>query len=361
MCDALQQQLLRLCPETSFPSSSDKRPWNILSWFNRGRAADGLFLLSGNAINFKTMTIRAAKILGIKQLKRAARAEAAIDAEILLAHALKISREELLAHDERPVPSFALAKFKTLLARRAKHEPVAYLTGHKEFFGLQFAVNKYTLIPRPETELLVEEALKIIRLRQVFDTAQHDKNKVALSVSKGSIIIDVGTGSGAIAVAIAKNAPGTTVIATDILQPALKIAARNALINDVDDQIILKRLNLLGHKNTRSPIFATAGAKTIITANLPYLPTKVWQKCPPDVKKFEPKTALEGGRDGLKYYDELFHQVVAQHLKAIIICEIDPSQKKSFPKLAARHFPDAAVEIKNDLAGRPRMAVISYR
>ena len=290
------------------------------------------------------MTIREAKIIGLKKLKRASGNEAAIDAEILLAHVLKISREELLTHDERRVPAFALAKFNALIARRAKHEPVAYLTGHKEFYGLHFAVNKHTLIPRPETELIVEEALKLI------GSANH-----APRATSHALIIDVGTGSGAIAVAIAKNAPDAVVIATDISKAALKLAALNAITNDVGDQIIFERADLLGLKNGRPTIFETA----VITANLPYLPTKVWQKAMPDVKKFEPKSALVGGQDGLKYYDELFHQIVERNIKAKIICEIDPSQKRSFPRLAKRHFPGAAVEIKNDLAGLPRMAIVT--
>ncbi len=282
------------------------------------------------------MTVREAKIAGLKKLKRASGQDAAIEAEILLAHVLKISREELLTHDERRVPAFAWRRYDALLARRAKREPIAYLTGHKEFFGLQFSVNKHTLIPRPETELLVETALNELR------------------TAGRALIIDVGTGSGAIAVAIAKNAPNVTIIATDISKPALKTAAANAAANDVGDRIIFEQANLLS-KNSRSRIFGYS----IITANLPYLPTKVWQKAMPDVKKFEPKSALVGGKDGLEYYDKLFHQIVERDMKATIVCEIDPSQKISFPKLAKRHFPGAAVEIKNDLSGLPRMAIIT--
>jgi len=282
------------------------------------------------------MTIKEAKIKAIKKLQRASGKEAPIDAEILLAHALKISREELLAHNERIVPAFALAKFHSLVARRAKHEPVAYLVGHKEFFGLQFAVNKHVLIPRPETELIVEEALYSLLTTHYF------------------LVVDIGTGSGAIAIAIAKNAPNATVIATDISKPALKLAEHNATLNDVDDRIVFRRDNLV------SQVIRSAHLRdgVIITANLPYLPTKVWQKAPADVKKFEPRTALDGGKDGLKYYDELFHQIVARNIKATVICEIDPSQKRSFPRLAKRHFPNAKVEIKNDLAGRPRVVII---
>jgi protein-(glutamine-N5) methyltransferase, release factor-specific len=294
------------------------------------------------------MTIREAKIIGIKKLKRASKQEAPIDAEILLAHALGISREEMLAHDERAVPSFALTKFNSLIARRAKHEPIAYLTGHKEFFDLQFAVNKHVLIPRPETELVVEEALRLITPPHFAEASR------GRPTPSYPVVVDVGTGSGAIAIAIAKNASSATVIATDISKPALKIAERNAVMNDVDDRIIFEHANLLHPRIPRS----WNSGMVVITANLPYLPTKVWQKAPPDVKNFEPKTALDGGSDGLKYYDELFHQIVERNLRATIICEIDPSQKRSFPRLVKRHFPKAKIEIKNDLAGLPRVVII---
>lgn len=282
------------------------------------------------------MTIKEAKINAINKLKHVSKHATPIEVEILLAHVLKISREELLAHDERRIPAFTLRKFNALIARRAKHEPVAYLTGHKEFFGLNFLVNKHTLIPRPETELLVEEALN------------------TLHATRHTLVVDVGTGSGAIAVAIAKNAPETTVIATDISKPALKTARLNARANSVDGNIIFKHANLF-------PLIPRErkNNELIITANLPYLPTKVWQACAPDVKKFEPKTALVAGPDGLKYYDELFHQVAKRDIKATIICEIDPSQKKSFPKLAKRYFPNARIEIKNDFAKLPRIAVLT--
>ena len=148
---------------------------------------------------------------------------------------------------------------------------------------------------------------------------------------------------------------GWVSLLTDISSAALKIANQNAALNDSQDQIIFERANLLPPKISRSRFFG----RVVITANLPYLPTKVWQKSAPDVKKFEPKTALAGGQDGLRYYDELFHQIVGRNIKGAIICEIDPSQKRSFPKLAKRHFPKAKVKIKNDLAGLPRVAIIS--
>jgi release factor glutamine methyltransferase len=311
------------------------------------------------------MTIREAKISGTKKLLPKTKGSAAIDAEILLAHALGITREEMLAHDDRGVPALAAKKYRAYLSRRAKHEPIGYIIGRKEFFGLQFFVNKYTLIPRPETELLVEEALGIITHPSlpylkggkiaIPPLSQPNADPPRAEIRGGEeglrpIIIDIGTGSGAIAIAIAKNAPSATVIATDISSAALKIANRNAALNDVQDRIIFERVDLLP-KKIKSP------SKVIIAANLPYLPAKVWQKCPPDVKKFEPRIALVGGKDGLRCYDELFHQIVERDLHGTAICEIDPSQKRSFPKLAKRHFPAATVKIKNDLAGLPRVAV----
>lgn len=283
------------------------------------------------------MTIRETKLSAIKVLRRRHDNEAPIDAEILLAHCLGITREKLLTHTELPVPAPALRRFRSLLARRAKHEPIAYLTGHKEFFGLQFDVNKHTLIPRPETELLVEEALSIIKA---------DSSK---------LIVDIGTGSGAIAIAIAKNCPEATVIAADVSKPALKMAEHNAANNDVAKRVIFQQSDLLLKVGQKYPL-----KNSIIVANLPYLPTKVWQKCAPDVKKFEPKSALVSGPDGLGHYDRLLRQVNNLGIKATIICEIDPSQKKSFPKLVERHFPGTPVAIKNDLAKLARIAVIKF-
>ncbi len=285
------------------------------------------------------MTIREAKTQGIRKLHGEAR-----EAEILLAHVLGISREEALAHDERQVPASVLSRYRRLLDRRGRHEPVAYLTGRKEFFGLRFAVNKHTLVPRPETEMLVETAIQ------------------ELKTSSQQLVIDVGTGSGAIAVSIAKNAPEATIIATDISKPALMVARRNAAANGVEDRIIFVEADLL---RGQTPYYSKKGSapfSPIITANLPYIPTADWRKCMPDVKNFEPRRALDGGVDGLRLYDKLFRQIIALKIApAAIICEIDPGQKKTFPRLAKQYFPGASAEIKSDLAGRARIAIISFK
>jgi release factor glutamine methyltransferase len=309
------------------------------------------------------MTIREAKLEGVKKLHHTDN-EAPIDAEILLAHCLNITREELLAHDERKISAFALRRFRGLVARRRKHEPIAYLIGHREFFGLQFEVNRHVLIPRPETEMIVEEALKKITHPTLTDVKNSpyplfSRGVQTPSLEKGGsgrvLVLDVGTGSGAIAVAIAKNC-NAAVIATDSSKQALKIAERNAVENDVDDRIDFRHSDLL-------PVLVRPDQNRediVVVANLPYIPTVDWRRCMPDVKSFEPRAALEGGPDGLRVYDRLFHQIIALDIKtAAIICEIDPSQKKSFPKLVKKHFPDAKTEIKNDLASLPRVGIIT--
>ena len=335
------------------------------------------------------MTIREAKNEGIYKLRRFDD-ETVIDAEILLSHCLGISREEMLAHDKRRIPPFALQRFRALIARRKKHEPIAYLVGHREFFGLQFEVNKHTLIPRPETELLVEEVLARTPPTPSFQEGAEYYPSLEKGGSGRVLVIDVGTGSGAIAVALAKNS-NATIIATDASKAALKIAERNAVMNNVEDRIDFRRADLLFDlvsKMKRSLHFRDS---IIIIANLPYIPTADWRRCMPDVKNFEPRAALDGGSDGLRLYDRLLHQISAIHTRSAVrgssrrehapagrlnfsqaagdahddrgtvtlICEIDPSQKKSFPRLVKKHFPEARVEIKNDLAGRPRVGIFN--
>jgi release factor glutamine methyltransferase len=316
------------------------------------------------------MTIREAKNWGIRELRRTDR-EAAIDAEILLSHCLGITREEALAHDERRVPSPAAARFRRLIARRAKHEPTAYLIGHREFFGLKFAVNRRVLIPRPETEMLVEEVLaRTPRPARggvpLFPRGASTKPPFEKGRVGRVLVIDVGTGSGAIAIAVAKNSDAT-IIATDASKGALKVAELNAAMNGVEDRIDFMSADLLVTKRGHDPFFpfklktGHVPFSTIIAANLPYIPTADWRKCMPDVKDFEPRSALDGGPDGLRLYDRLFHQIIGLGLKpTAIVCEIDPGQKRSLPKLAKKHFPTAKTEIKNDLANLARIATISF-
>lgn len=257
-----------------------------------------------------------------------------LDAELLLSYALRTSREHLLAHPEEAIRPAAFRRFRVLAARRRKHEPVALLIGHKHFYDLTLAVAPGVLIPRPETELLVEETL-----RRTGD-ATH------------TLIVDVGTGSGVIALTLAKHLPTARVIATDISPVALRLARKNARLLGLARRVTFVRADLLPDQGVINH------APTAIVANLPYLPTAVWRKAPPDVKRFEPRSTLDGGRDGLDAYRALFSQVAAHGWRCPIIMEIDPSQKQTLPAVVKRCFPKGRVDFKKDLAGRWRVAII---
>jgi len=301
------------------------------------------------------MTTRQALIWAIKKLKSLERAAGhndtpSLDAEILLAFVLKKPKEFLYAHFEKKLTLPQLAHFKKLISRRAKHEPVAYIIGHKEFFGLEFFVDKNVLIPRPETEILVEEAIKKI---------QNTRYKIL-----NTIVVDAGTGSGCIAISLTKKLPNCLItklpvqfFATEISPDALRVAQKNKRRHKA--AITFLHGNLLEPflKNLKSEILNLKSL--IITANLPYLTTKQWRKTQPEIKKYEPRLALDGGPDGLKYYRQLLQQikllVTRYALRVTSIFEIDPSQTKRIIKLIRQHSPKAKIQIKKDLAGRDRI------
>lgn len=299
------------------------------------------------------------KILAKKKIS-----SSALDTEILLAFVLGKPKEYLLIHPKNKLTAKQFNKFKQLIGRRAKYEPVAYITGHKEFFGLDFLINKNVLIPRPETEILIKEA-----------------TRYALG-HEPSTIIDIGTGSGCIAVSIAKTmnhpkSPFTKggeggfcplvkggrgdfkIYATDISKAALKIAKLNARRHDVLGQINFLQGDLL------KPLIKIHNSKfiihnSIIVANLPYLTTKEWQNSQPEIRKYEPRGALDGGLDGLKYFHELFQQLETyqpRKLKTIIL-EIGWNQATKIKNLAKKYLPGYKMEIKKDLAGFDRLVII---
>jgi len=202
----------------------------------------------------------------------------ALDAEVLLSHTLNKPKSFLYTYPEKKLTQAQVRKYKSLISRRAKHEPVAYITGHKEFYGLDFYVNQHTLIPRPETEALVE---KIIKNKDIHSIA------------------DIGTGSGCIAIALAKNNPKLNIYAIDISSKALTVARKNAKAHKVKN-ITFKQGNLLEPiKNIKLDA---------IVANLPYLSEKVYKKNYQHLK-YEPKQALYAGKDGLDYYKKLLKQI----------------------------------------------------
>lgn len=250
---------------------------------------------------------------------------------LLLAHALGCSPTDLFIHPERVLSSAQEAEFKGLIARRACHEPVAYLTGHRPFFDLDLLVDARVLIPRPETELLVEQALEHAR--------RWPQPQIA----------DVGTGSGAIAVALAVHLTQATIWATDLSADALAVAQINARRYGVAERITFVQGNLL---------LPLPGPLQLIVANLPYVSEAEWAALPPDVRH-EPPMALLAGADGLAAIRALLEQS-PRYLTpdGIILAEIGAAQGQSVIALARQTFPQAYVEVIRDYAHLDRILLI---
>jgi release factor glutamine methyltransferase len=262
--------------------------------------------------------------------------DAALTAEALLAHVLGLSRAQLWAHPEAPVTAEQGAAFDHLLARAALGEPLAYLTGRREFYGLDFFVDRRVLVPRPETELLVDFA-RSLRPRRA---------------------LDVGTGSGCIAVALAVSLPQAAITATDVSSDALEIARRNAGRHGVAGRIEFFQSDLLAAWPAAAP--TVEPGFDLICANLPYIDRDELRDLP--VSRHEPWLALDGGRGGLELIERLLRRaprVLAP--KAAVLLEIGASQATSAAVLARGAFPEARVTVERDLAGLDRLLVVRCR
>ncbi|HRY63596.1 MAG TPA: peptide chain release factor N(5)-glutamine methyltransferase [Patescibacteria group bacterium] len=291
------------------------------------------------------MTISESLSLAIQKLNQYRITSASLDAEILLSFALKKPKEFLYSHPDRQLTSGQLQKFNHLVIRRAACEPIAYLTGHKEFYGLDFFVDKNVLIPRPETELMVEEVLNHFRV-----------TPRSLPVT----LIDIGTGSGCVPIALAKNlydASGIKYYGLDISKPAITIAKRNAKSHGISQKIKFLQSDLL--KNIPNSLLIIHNSRIVVTANLPYL-TPTQYRANPDLK-YEPQKALVAGPDGLKYYRTLLPQIkdLSRRVASItIFLEIDPSQTIAIKKVIHRYLPKAIISVEKDLSGHNRLVII---
>lgn len=284
------------------------------------------------------------------------------EAEILLSHVIKKPLEFLLAHPEKRLLKKQIENYKKLIAKRLRGKPISYLTGHREFYGLDFLVNENVLIPRPETELMVEEAITKIK---------NQKSEI-----RNLLLIDVGTGSGCVLVSILKNvnveSENMKVIAIDISNKALDVARKNAKKHGVSGTIKFLQGNLLEPiihnskfkiprpRQSRRGGRGRQNSKLFITANLPYLTPCQIDSSP--ALRYEPKKALAGGKNGLKYYEELFKQIkqlIKLNLASLfLLCEIDPGQTKKIKKLAQSELPKGKIKIMKDLAGKNR--IVNY-
>lgn len=279
---------------------------------------------------------------GAALLRRAAAAlraagivDAELEAEALLRHALGRDRAYLYLHLPEELPEEQQRAFAGLLRQRLAHRPAAYITGHRAFYDIDLHVAPGVLIPRPETEQLVDEALRLLRERAGREWLR---------------FVDVGTGSGALALAVAKHAPAVEVIAVDRSRAALEIAAFNA-----------KRLRLAGRVrflegDLLSPV---RGLVDVVAANLPYVPTAVCETLLPEVRDHEPRLALDGGPDGLDCIRRLLGQIPGR-LTAGGACalEIGWDQGEAVRR-AANELVGVEALILKDLAGHDRVAVLA--
>jgi release factor glutamine methyltransferase len=260
-----------------------------------------------------------------------------LDAELLLAHMLGWQRAQLYTHAEHMLQPQQAARYGDLIARRAQREPLAYVIGHHEFYGLDLFVDRRVLIPRPETEVLVDQAIS--QGNQLLDRADH------------LMIADVGTGCGAIAIALALSLSPAEVYAIDLSAPALEAAAWNRRHHNLEAQVHLLQGDLL------APLPKPVG---LIVANLPYIASREVAALPPEISCYEPRRAWHGGAEGLELIERLLAQA-GQYLEdaGSILLEIGSSQGPGVQDMATCHFPTAVVDILQDGAGLDRVVRIA--
>jgi len=280
-----------------------------------------------------------------------------LDAQILLAAVLGVSTSWLFTHFDKNLEEKELDTFRQMIKRRLQNEPIAYITGEKEFYKRKFFVNQTTLIPRPATETLVEAAIKI--------TSNNRRGERPLAPTV--MFADIGTGSGAIAITLAAETD-LPVIASDINAAALVVARKNAETHGVSELVDFRQGDLL---EPLTKIFQTVKKTNtepicdhlIICANLPYLTSKQWANTAPDVRIYEPKSALEAGVDGLDLYWRLIRELKQRRdlfpAQLTLLLEIDPDQKQKIASLIKRDFPLAKIVVLRDLEGFERVVVVS--
>jgi release factor glutamine methyltransferase len=266
-------------------------------------------------------------------LRTAGIADASVEAELLLGHVLGISKKQLYTEPERSLTSAETKHLWHLVRRRLDHEPTAYILGHCEFYGTDFCIDYHTFIPRPETELLVEQAVELAH------RISHPGKQITIA--------DVGTGCGAIAVSLALALPQAKIYATDISASALQVAGMNCQRHAVNSQVELLQGNLL--EPLPQPV-------DMIVANLPYIKSCEFRDLSPEIRKFEPKIALAGGGDGLDKIQQMLEQMPGKlNYGACFFLEIGQGQGGMVTSLINGYFPQASIELISDLGGIERV------
>lgn len=270
-----------------------------------------------------------------------------LDAQVLLSHLTGKDRSWILAHPEIQLDAFQNEQLNEIIKSLNGGKPLAYIIGSFEFFNLEFIVTPDVLIPRPETELLVERGINWVRGR-----------------SYPAIVMDLGTGSGCIAITLAVHYPEVNIIATDISEKALQVAHTNVAKHKVADQVTLILCDLFpmvenGTRNDSGNNSKSPGIEQVdmLIANLPYIPTPVMKELAVFGK--EPQLALDGGEDGLDVFRKFFDQA-PDWVKpgGVILLEIEEKQGKQVPMLANESFPGAVITLYQDYSGRDRIVEI---
>jgi len=268
-----------------------------------------------------------------------------IDAEILLAHALQLQRIDLYLQYDQPLSGNELSRFKNLIKRRINREPVAYIVGSKEFWSMDFMVTKDVLIPRPETEFLVEAAINLL--------PQDSASNPNLTPKR---ILELGTGSGAVVLALASMRPCHLFFASDRMTAAVKLARQNAKHHGFENRVGFICADWFGPFKDKRPVL------DMIVSNPPYVPRRVIGKLQPEIVKYEPITALDGSKDGLSC---LRHIINNAHLylqrKGHLLLEIGHDQRNDVQKIVDQCEKYKNVEYTKDYSGYDRVVQMRKR
>ena len=277
-----------------------------------------------------------------RTLESAGIPDARLEAEVMVMDVMRMPRQAIFAEQESQVSPQQEEQLGSIVTRRLTREPLAYILNYREFYGVNLLVNQDVLIPRPETETMVEHALFMALMGME---------------SRELVIADVGTGTGAIAVNLAIHLPAAHIYASDAYDATLDVAAYNVRMHNVADRVTLLKGDLL--EPLPEPV-------DVVVANLPYLPTERIPTLQPEIQ-WEPVAALDGGSDGLDHIRRLFSQAAASHgsegsrLKphGVILLEMDPEQISEARSLASAAFPEAEITVEPDLAGMDRVLSVS--
>ncbi len=272
-----------------------------------------------------------------QHLEQAGIPEARLEAEVLVMNVMRMPRQSIFAEQETEVSAQQQEALDSLLVRRFRREPLAYILGMREFYGINVFLTPSVLIPRPETEGLVEHALFMSLMGME---------------SRELTIADVGTGSGAIAINLAIHLPAARIFAVDVSDEVLDVAAYNIRSHGVEDRVTLGIGDLLD---------AVPEPVDLIVANLPYIPSNRIPTLQPEVQH-EPVVALDGGSDGLDLIRRLLIQAEDKlRPNGIILLEMDPEQIPIVQTLVKHHFPRGSTSVETDLAGMDRILTIHQR